>query len=286
MHILILLAIVLVGAKEVILSAGVNGLNDNQLYDQYTAYNAYNDMHIITGSSVLVYSLSENGTLDVYQTNDPSWSAEEFQQSLKQYLGLKTLPCLYCDATIGACSDLNNRLEAMYLYQDDFIQSTIDTAELNGWDGYYVDFEPDSPINSTRLTEFVISWGEALQNASLSLNVWVGGATQYDTYSLYDADCVNLVTMDTFTNSYDNFINTAASLLTTAVDNISRLGFGLLTNYGSQFVNKSFGSPLDDNHDIVSITKWTSLIGVQPLSLWSSNIPPEWFEPLSFYVKN
>jgi hypothetical protein len=285
LSLLVLLAIAgLPQAREVILSTGLGGWTHDQLWRQYTTYKAYSDMHIVTGSSVLAYFLSENGTLGVYSTSDPQWSAEEFQQSLKRDLNLKALPCLYCDATIGSCSNLNDRLEAMYKYQDKFIWSTIDTALRYRWDGYYVDFEPDGAVNGTKLTDFIITWGKALQNAGVTLNVWIGGPTQYNMNALLNASAVNLVTMDTYTNSYSSFINIATPLLTSMSD-IKRLGFGLLTNYGSQFTNKSFGTSLYDDNDMVPIARWVSLVGIQPLSLWASNIPPEWYEPLLSYVK-
>jgi hypothetical protein len=260
------------------ISSGLGGWTHDQLWSQYTSFKAYKNMNLINTISILSYNLQENGTIGVYQTNDSYWNAESYQQFLKQKLGIKATPCIYCDATIGMCPDLSSRLENLYLNSSGFINDTIYRANIYGWDGYIVDFEPDSTVNTTKLTDFIFDWSEQLETNGLSLTLWIGGNTPYDD-RIYNSSKINLITMNTYSQSYEEFISVAAPLQTSVID-ITKLGFGLLTNY---YTKKSFGNVTDDS-DIMEIIKWSILTKSGSLSLWASHIPPDWYEALQLYL--
>jgi hypothetical protein len=260
------------------ISSGLGGWTHDQLWSQYTSFKAYKDMSLINTISILSYNLQENGTIGVYQTNDSYWNAETYQQFLKQKLGIKAIPCIYCDATIGMCPDLSSRLENLYLNSSGFINDTIYRANIYEWDGYIVDFEPDSTVNTTKLTDFIFDWSEQLETNGLSLTLWIGGNTPYDD-RIYNYSKINLITMNTYSQSYEEFISVAAPLQTSVID-ITKLGFGLLTNY---YTKKSFGNVTDDS-DIMEIIKWSILAKSGSLSLWASHIPPDWYEALQLYL--
>lgn len=270
--------LIVANAKEVILSSGLGGWNKQQLWNQYTSYKAYSDMGVINGASILAYNLQENGMLGVYPLNDTSFTAESFQQTLKTQLKLNAYPCLYCDASIGNCQNLASRLENLYLNQDAFIQDSINRANTYGWDGYSVDFEPDGTVNSTKLTNFIMDWGLILNEHNLTLSVWIGGDTQYDMTTLFNTTMLSFLTMDTYTDTYESFLSIATPLQT-SINDISKLGFGLLTNYGYHVRAEN-----DTNTDITDIVQWSILTKSGPLSLWASHIPPTWYAPLSEYV--
>lgn len=281
-HILVMLMATLsisVNGRDVMLSSGLGGWTHTQLWNQYTSFKAYNDMKIINTVSILAYNLQENGTLGTYSTNDTIWTSETYQQFLKQQLNIKAIPCIYCDATIGMCSGLSDRLENLYLNMTLFINDTIQRAIRFGWDGYIVDFEPDDEVNSTKLTDFIIQWGNTLFENNVTLTLWIGGNTPYDN-RIYNSSILNLITMDTYSDTYENFVQIAAPLQTSTID-ITKMGFGLLTNY---YTGKLFGKVTDDS-DIMQIIRWSIVSNSGSLSLWASHVPPDWYESLQIYLK-
>lgn len=263
-------------ANEVILSSGLGGWNRQQLWNQYTSYKAYSDMGILTGASILAYNLQENGMLGVYPINDTDLTAETYQQYLKTHLGLKAYPCVYCDASLGNCQNLSARLENLYLQQEAFLQDSLHRADMYGWDGYSVDFEPDDAVNATKLMDFLIAWGDLLYQSNRTLQVWIGGDTPYDLDRMFNTTGIVFLTMDTYTDTYESFLNIATPLQT-SINNISNLGFGLLTNYGQKSSQTMT--------DIEEIVHWSILTKAGPLSLWASHIPPLWYKPLRRYVE-
>lgn len=277
---LLLVFSLITDSRNVMISSGLGGWTHDQLWGEYTSLKAYKDIGLINTVSILAYNLQENGTLGTYPTGDPIWGAETFQQFVKQKLSMRAIPCIYCDATIGMCSDLSDRLENLYLNMSGFINDTIYRATLYGWDGYIVDFEPDSTVNSTKLTDFVIDWTEQLSTYNLTLTLWIGGNTPYD-FRIYNHSMINLITMNTYSQSYEEFIGVAAPLQTSVI-NITNLGFGLLTNY---FTGKIFGE-VTDSSDMMEISKWSALSKAGSLSLWASHIPPDWYEALQLYMRD
>ncbi len=228
MKLLLFLLLKTLVANNVILSSGLQDWNRSQLLEQYNMYSMYSDMGIITSSSILVYNLDEKGNLDTYKTNDTSVTAEEYQLMIKQEIGLLALPCLFCDATTGYCTNLNDRLEKLYKNQTYFVTITIEKIMSNHWDGFVVDFEPDSQINWEKLTTFLILWSQALAIINKPLYVWIGFRTLYD-YRIYSAPNIKLLSMNTYVSTYGEFIDMATSSLT-KLYNTTKIGFGLLTS--------------------------------------------------------
>lgn len=285
-------ALPLVEAREAILSCGLNGWNSDRLQNQYTAFGAYASMNIITASSILVYTIDEDGWLGTYTTNtsSPYIDAEDYQRSLQKF-GLKTFPCIYCDATIGNCANLGDRLDKLFEHQQDFINSTIDRARKYGWNGYTVDFEPDQYVDADRVTDFILDWGKQLRAADLMLYVWIGGPTPYSMTRLQNTDIeIKLITMNTYASSYDQFIYSAADCITRS-NSISNIGFGLLTIYeGQDTMNEHmYGSfkqaALEfDEVSMALVSGWAKTTKTHALSIWATNIPPTWWKSMYTYV--
>jgi hypothetical protein len=126
------------------------------------------------------------------------------------------------------------------------------------------------------LTEFVIQWGKFLQANKLLLSVWIGGDTIYDIRQLYETSVnIRLVTMQTYTSSYDSFISQANNELI-RINNISRLDFGLLTD--------TISISLMSGPDIERIVDWLNVTGNRQLSIWASHISPTWYGGLKRFV--
>ena len=275
-------------AQNVILSSGLENWNREQLIDQYNAFLTYTRMNIISASSILVYNLDKNGNLDTYNTSDSTITAEQYQIMIKN-LDLKSYPCLFCDATIGNCANLSDRLENLYTHQQDFINSTLVRAKTYGWDGYTVDFEPDQSVDSAKLTAFIVDWANQLASINKTLYIWIGGTTYYDMSVLFNTNNIKLITMNTYVNNYDDFINIASDPLI-KISNSSRLGFGLLTselkkiNPNIVYTNvcKVFNSM--PQKDITNILKWSKLTNTDSVNIWASTIPPNWYKGLHIYL--
>jgi hypothetical protein len=252
-------------SNEVILSSGLQDWNHSQLVRQHNIYSTYAGLQILTTSSILVYNLDKKGNLDTYKTNDPNTTAEGFQLSMKQ-LGLKALPCLFCDATSGFCPNLNERLENLYNNQANFINTTLDEISKYNWDGFTVDFEPDTNIDWGKLTTFLIAWSVALNNVNKPLYVWYGLGTSYDE-SIYTAVNIKILSMDTYVDSYDRFVAAASDTLI-RMSNFTELGVGLLT------------SERLSEDDMLRVVKWCFVARVMTLSFWSDTIPGCAYEAL------
>lgn len=285
---ILLTLIACISGRNVLLSSGLGGWTHAQLWNQYLSFRAYVNMNIINQVSILSYNIQDDGTLGTYNTNDPSFTSEQYQQFIKNELGVKSYPCLYCDATIGNCQNLTNRLQNLYQNQSGFINDTINRGIKYNYDGYVADFEPDSLIDWTQLTDFVLEWSNRLNDNNMTLSLWIGSGTPYDN-RIYNNTNIILITMDTYQQSYDNFIIIASNLQTSSY-NLSNIGFGLLTNYN--FMNNKSNNALTvknkilDQSDIVDIISWSHFTNTQLLSIWASHIPPDWFIPLKMFVVN
>lgn len=283
---LVLLHFRCVDNKDVILYAGIGNWSSTYITNQYMAYQAYSDIGLVNAASILAYYLTLDGMIGLYEDvnqtdrdgkgdmgkNFPPPTAESFQWALKKNLGLKAYPCVYCDATIGACTGLSSRLDKLFTNQSAFIKDTLARAKQYGWDGYSIDLEVDGDVNRTQLTDFIIDWGTILRQHQLRLFVWIGSSTQYDIDRLLSADVIEVITMDTYTNDYNLFINAASTLMT--MTNISKIGLGLLT-YGTT-------DPGDDVFQKMS--HWISLTQIPTLGIWASFIPPTWYMGLHYFM--
>jgi hypothetical protein len=272
---ILLIAIPFVISRPVILSSGLGNYTDVQLQQQYRSFKAYKDIEIITGASMLIYNLNYDGTLGLYNTSSNT-TAEHYQRMLKTNLGLNAYPCLYCDSTIGMCSNLSSRLDNLYQNMDNFIKNTVFIAVLNKWDGYQVDFEPDTDVDSTNVTNFILEWGYVLKMHNMQLFVWIGGNVPYDDRIYNDKNLI-LITMDTYEATYNSFVSTASNEQMNMYD-ITKLGFGLETNCDFKDYEN------DTSSDINQIVNWSILTKSNSLSLWASHISPFWYYALHKYV--
>lgn len=272
--------ICVIATNEIILSSGIGNYNDNQLWQQYTAFKAYANIGVTTASSILSYNINEDGTLGSYIMNSTIWNPENYQQYIKQTTNLKSYPCIYCDETIGMCSNLSTRLLNLYANSNVFIENTVMLAQKYNYDGYMVDLEPINTINSTILTDFILNWNTAMNKNNLTLILWIGGSTQYDERILNTTN-LRLITMNTYSNLYSSYINVMSNLQISS-NYIKQIGAGLLTNYGLKLLPNYNENYVSNN--ISEIIKWSKKSKINTISLWASHIDPLWFESLIYYI--
>lgn len=259
--------------NDVTLTSGLQDFDRVQLDHQYNLFSLYKNMHIIRSSSMLIYNIDTQGNLDTYKTNDSATSAEYFQSLLKNNLGLYAYPCLYCDATAGFCSDLNMRLEKMYKNQTRFILDLVERTMVNGWHGLYFDFEPDGAIDWDKLTHFLIDISHVLNVVQLPVYVWVGHGTSYDHHLLLSATNIKLVSMDTYQQTYADFVVSAVDNVEQLTSNANKLVVGLLTS-----------EPVSQE-DMFEILKWCTVANITTINLYASTISGFAFEALQSFLK-
>ena len=270
---LILNVVLTMGSREVILSAGVGNYSRLSLQDQYRAYQTYTEIGLITGSSVLAYQLSTDGMLEEWPTYDPKISTEQFQYLIKTQFKLGAYPCIFCDATIGACSNLGPRINNMIANSNKFFQDSLSRAKKFGWDGYMVDFESDSAVNITELTKFMITWSDHLHQENLTLWLWMGGGTPYYMDMLSNNTNIKFVSMSTYVSTYIDFINVASGLQT--YYGMEKMSYGLWTYPNNM--------PISEN-DMLLIVDWLNLTKSHSINLWAANIPPTWYKGLKRFL--
>lgn len=266
-------------AGEVVLSTGLGGWSTETLQGEFDSYQQYANAKSITGASVLLYGLRENGSMFWWNTSS-TWTSKQFQQDLKTKLGLKAYPCLYCDATIGNCAPLGPRVKAMIEHKEAFISFSIAEAIEYGWDGYAVDFESFGPMPDASLNDFVIEWGERLHQHDIDLQIWVGGDTAFDLKRLNaSVGITSIITMNSYYfNSLDSFVHVAQSLFASVSP--AKAGFGLLSPASlriERFV---------DSNVMTQVGQWCRNKGVGSLSVWASHIPSTWMKGLASYLGN
>jgi hypothetical protein len=261
---LLVLLICIVYGKEIILSAGVDKYALLPLEKQYMLYKSYKQKGLITGSSVLAYYLSENGTLESY--ND----GEELQYNLKHNLNLSAYPCLFCDSTIGACDNLFSRLNVLYSNETYFIEQSIYKANKYGWDGYYVDFEFNMFIDYNKLTNFILKWAKALYDNNLILNLWIGDTAYYNMTLLYNNKHIKLTTMTTYLKTSD-----IVKIIVEGYYNVSNIMYGLLTYMPD---NPAIEVLYSDLSTVIELFN-----GTEAITLWASNIPESWYNSLLLF---
>jgi len=138
-----------------------------------------------------------------------------------------------------------------------------------------VDFEPVSIIDPNDLTLMILEWGRVLHYNNLTLWLWIGYGGPYDMRLLMTSPYIKFMTMNTYVNSYTDFINVASHMQNQYT--IEKLGYGLLT-----YPN---GMPITEN-DMAMISDWLNLTKSHMINLWASNIPPIWYRGLQRFLIN
>lgn len=295
------------GANNVWLSTGYGGWDHATLQNEWDRYQSYATAGAVTHSSLLMYGLNSDGSLMSWETGDASWPAKQFQKDLKTKLGLKAVPTLFCDETIGNCKPLATALSKIFQNPQVFIDATISEANQWDWDGFAVDLESFSSLSAKQTDDFLVQWGTALNKIGKELSIWIGGPTQYDVGVLARSTAINsLITMSTYTGSRSAFESIAQSTLS-EVGNPSKTGFGLLSSDGLASMLKSmgishdvveqklrslkasgsqFGSSLGaiSRSDMLAISSWAKSKGARHFHIWASEIPANWIDGLKDFI--
>jgi hypothetical protein len=250
---------------------------DKQLDEQYNYFKIYKEMNLISDSSILAYVININGSIGLNPTHSTT-NAEEYQYKISNNLKLPAYPCIFCDATIGFCNNLNERLLNVFNNQKYFIDDLIFRSLKYNWSGYTIDFEPDESIDSVKSTNLIVDLANQLNKYNKKLYIW----TNFYINSLYPFNMSHLIhhnniifiTMNTYNLNYDLFINEASNAMINS-KSLNNIGFGLLTYDNSKIINED---------SISKIINWLNIFNTSTISLWASKIPPNWYIPLNNYL--
>ena len=262
----------IVSAKEIVLSAGLKDFTDQQLAEQYQRYENY--LPFITASSILVYEIGLNGTLQHYNISSKEYTAETYQQSLKKNLGLKSYPCIFCDSTLnGICDNIDLRLNNVLKRKEEFILESIGLAKKYEYDGYYLDLEGVTNVDQYLLTDFVNQWATAIAPYHLKLRVWIGPGTPFLLEKLLENCYTEIASFDTYTDDYQTFVNQASKYFN-QICNKSHLSYGLLT----------YDTTLATKNTIHDIFEYITDIDVGSVTFWASTLPGHWLGTLKTFL--
>ena len=195
---------------EVILSAGIGGYNNSQLFDQLRRFETYSQLGAISGTSLLLYGIGSGGVLTETRTAPGAMTANEFGLIVKEKTGLPLYATIYCDESWGACSPLGEHLRDLSF---NFTYSLLNEATLYGLDGFIIDLEPIEtiPYNPTaRMIEI------AQAVAPRRFYVWVGDSTPM-MVSLLEAasqvvDNLYIIAMNTYGDTPQGLVSDAQQL--------------------------------------------------------------------------
>lgn len=263
--------------RNIMLSSGLLNWNDKQLNEQYNFFKIYKDLNLITATSILTYIININGSIGLIPTNS-TINAEQYQSNIHQNLNLPAYPCIFCDATIGSCNNLGDRLEAVFNNKEMFINDLISRSIKYDWNGYTIDFEPDVNIDNIKTTNLMIDLAFQLSKYNKKLFIWINynvdALYPFNISSLMKYNNIKFLTMNTYYCDYNTFISEASNAIIHAYS-LSKFGFGLLT-YESNSVIKE--------DELNKIILWLKIYNNSFLSLWASKIPPNWFIPLNNFL--
>jgi len=273
--------------NTIILSSGLYNWSSGQLNEQYNFFKVYKNLNIITASSILTYVINSDGNIDLIPTSNYSnIDAEQYQYKISTDLNLPAYPCIFCDATIGFCTNFDDISEKIFKNQIKFINDLIDRSIKYNWSGYVIDFESDRPIDNYKLTNLMIDLGNALYKYNKRLYIWI----EYSTYTYYpfnisrliDHNNIYLLTMNTYNSNYNMFIDLASSLMIHS-KSFNRIGYGMITYDNMKMINSDLhqNSVISNIEDII---KWLKINKQTTLSLWASIIPPNWYIPLNNFL--
>jgi hypothetical protein len=258
--------------NQVILSSNISTWNEDQLNEQYNLFSNYTKMQIITTASILVYTIDENGTLSVYgnlNTSDPHITIEAYQMKLKQ-LNLRSVPTIYCTGNI---TDRLRKLYKFYDRKNAFIDNSVQKAVTFGYNGFILNIQPEEKINWYELSAFIVKWSHALKSINIPVYLTINCDTFYDHRVYNEADNIIILSVDTYTDNYDDFVE-VADYEVGYVPNVTRIGFGLLTNGNMS------------SEDALNVTKWLVTHNVSLLSAWLDIINDMSYQALFYYLNS
>jgi len=263
--------------RSILLSSGLYNWTDKQLEQQYNYFSVYKRLNLITESSILTYVINIDGMIELIPTNSQI-DAEQYQYNISRSLNLPAYPCIFCDASIGFCSGFDDKINAVFKNQQRFIDDLINRSIKYNWSGYTIDFESDRSINGTLTTNLMIQLAKNLNIYNKKLYIWINYGVDviepFNISHLMNIHNIVLLTMNTYNNDYNMFIDVAASMIIHS-KSFDRIGFGLLTYDRSQVISEDI---------LFKIITWLKVVNITLLSLWASTIPPNWFLPLNNFM--
>lgn len=164
------------------LSIGYGAATPAAMQAKWDVCDSYKKSGAITGTSLVMYHISSDGSIVNEETGDPSWPAKQFQQDLKNKLGLKAVPLLLCIPIYGNDCPKSGR-DAVLRNPSKFIDALMAEVQKFGWDGLAMDFERIDDWDG--FSRIFNQLGAALHSVGKEFYLWYGTAgASYDGVAL------------------------------------------------------------------------------------------------------
>lgn len=190
-----------------------------------------------------------------------------------QGLGLKAFPMI---TTANM-----DKLRQLWPVQNQFIQAAVKEAVLYGYDGFNVDFEPEtSDVTSDdaqNYANFLTAFATALHNAGpFTLSCDAASWTPFFNWGLIAASGVDkIMTMDTYDSNFTFF-------QTQLLNESSVVGMDKLC-VGLESENPNTGNPftLDEMTQRFDLIKQ---VGAKEIDIWMTPIPDLWWDLIADFL--
>ena len=160
-------------SNQVWLSIGYGNASHAAMQAKWNVCESYKKSGAITGTSLVMYNIASDGSLINQETGDPSWTAKQFQQDLKNKLGLKAVPLLMCGTNCP-----KSGIKSILRNPSKFVDALVAEVQQFGWDGLAMDFE--SPFDEwDGFTHIFNQLATTLRNIGKGLYIWWGAAGAY-----------------------------------------------------------------------------------------------------------
>lgn len=275
---LLLLLTASASARDVTLFAGLGALgSDAAVADEYAHFANYSLQGALSTASLLLYGISNTSHIMPLQRNTTLHQSDAaVQRAMQHSLGLRAMPLVYCDATVGAdCAVPPSDVDA-------FVDAAVALTLAEGWDGLIVDLEKPGTVTSA-VTAFVITWGRRMVLAGLApLGVWVDGAGAFNMTELQEAADAGVLTLHTMLTYYED--GTCADFIAAAsrafgggrVGGASR-AYGVLTRAGAQMRQQARRNYVEPSAATTRcVVRWMLSNDVGGISVWASMMASAW----------
>eukprot|EP01132_Coremiostelium_polycephalum_P000844 gene844-1051_t len=197
-------------------------------------------------------------------------------QSRLERLGLSTIPMISTCCPWGRPEVIQYARE-LISNPKPFIDSAIELALNEGFDGYNLDIEPlgGNPTDAVNYANFLNQFANALHKINKVLTVDVAGYDQFWNFTLIGQTSVDyVITMSTYASNFTSF--TKAFNYALANIPIEKLVIGLMTvdsngvPYTDQMVQQRFQLLSQNN--------------IRNIAIWEAPIPDNWIPYLKDFV--
>lgn len=251
----------------------------------------YERRHLLSGVSFELYTLGGDCNIRKYTSADVAPNGLTQVASNVRAAGLDIWPMISSWPHPDSFITWMRKLFDDEACAETFITQAVAEAQMNGYTGFNVDFEPTYNNNTSPITSkdaqqyalFIDKFAKKLNSEGFKLSVdvatWIttpGGPSFWNYTSIAATEVNKGISMGTYTSNDQSFSH-QLDLITNAFGN--RAGVGL------QNVNATDNSPLSDE-EVGFRFAAIKAAGVHEIDIWSMPIPPNFWPFIESFVRD